>query len=433
MKPFDASASEADPPPVRRGMAAWDRVAWVVGDQALASATNIGTAVVAARSLDRQGFGAFGLAFAVYLLSVGGSRALVTEPLVSVYSDVQPSSLRPAIRAATGAATALGIAVAAVLAAVAASVGGATGRALGALAVVLPGLLLQDAWRYCFVASARPRAALTNDAIWCTTQVAVLVVLAALGPLTLVTILLWWGVAGVIAGLAGCVQAGALPALSLAPGWLKEHRHLSGRYAMEFLTATGAAQATLLGLGTIAGLAALGAVRGAQVFFGPINVLFGGIYLALAAEGRRLRAEPRQLRRVMATASAALIVAGAAWLLVGTAMPISVGRYFFGDTWGPSRQILVPVGLAVLGGGAAAGGIAGLRALAAARASLRARLLGLPVALAVPLVGAVGGARGFALGLAVATWAGAVIWWWQFDRTLAHQPPLPDRDGAAEP
>lgn len=417
MKPLADSAADADLAPVGGG-GIRNRVAWAVADQALASATNIGTAVVAARSLDREGFGAFGLAFAVYLLAAGGCRALVTEPLVSLYSGVAPGSLRPILRTATGAAAGLGLGASVVLAAVAAVVGGASGRALGALAVVLPGLLLQDAWRYGFVAAGRPRAALVNDAVWCATQVAVLVVLVMTGPLTVVVVIVWWGASGTVAALVGCGQAATIPALSSAPGWLREHRHLSGRYATEFVTATGAAQATLLGLGTIAGLAALGAVRGAQVFFGPINVVFGGIYLALTAEGSRLRSEPAQLRRLMVMASGALIAVGAGWLVVGVALPGSAGRWLFGATWGASQDVLVPVGLAVLGGGAAAGAIAGLRALAAARASLRARLLGLPVVLGVPLAAAFAGPRPFAVGLAVATWVGAAIWWWQFERAL---------------
>jgi hypothetical protein len=423
MKPFTGSDAGPDPEPGRGRAAVWDRVAWAVGDQALASATNIGTAVVAARALDAEAFGAFGMAFAVYVLAVGGCRAAVTEPLVSLHSASSATSLRPVMRAATGAAVALGLGASAAVLAAAAVVGSHGGRAFAALAVVLPGLLLQDAWRYCFVTAGRPRDAVVNDAIWCTTQAGLLVVLALAGRLTLVGVILWWGGSGVVAGLAGCRQAAMLPELAAARRWLAEHRRLGGRYTMEFATAAGATQATLLGLGSIAGLAALGGVRGAQVFFGPINVVFGGIYLALAAEGGRLRSEPRRLRRLMVTASGALVTVGAAWLAVGLVLPARTGRSLFGATWAASEDVLLPVGLAVVGGGAAAGAIAGLRALAAARQSLRARLVGLPVVLAVPVGAAFAGPRAFAVGLAVATWAGAGIWWWHFAQALAEHPP----------
>ena len=39
------------------------------------------------------------------------------------------------------------------------ALGGGVGRALVALGVVLPGLLVQDAWRYVFFAAGRPAAA----------------------------------------------------------------------------------------------------------------------------------------------------------------------------------------------------------------------------------------------------------------------------------
>ncbi|HUR17785.1 MAG TPA: hypothetical protein VMZ51_02465 [Acidimicrobiales bacterium] len=432
MKPVNVSAAGVEPNPARRAGGVWGRVSWAVGDQALSSATNIGTAVVAARVLDRQAFGAFGLAFAVYLLVLGGCRALVTEPLVSLYSNLRPATIAPLIRAATGAAVGIGVVFAAGVAVMGAALGGAGGRALAALALVLPGLLLQDSWRYCFVAAGRPEAAVANDAIWCVVQAATLVVLAVGGHLGLVVIVLWWGGAGTVAAVAGCRQATMMPAVFSARRWVTEHWHLGGRYTTEFVAATGAGQATLLGLGAIAGLTALGAVRGAQVFFGPINVLFGGIYLALAAEGSRLRTEPRQLRRLMALASGALMVAGACWLFLGLALPVSAGHHFFGDNWGPSRELLVPVGLAVLGGGAAAGAIAGLRSLAAAQASLRARLYGLPVVLAAPLAAAAKGPKAFAVGLALATWVGAVIWWRQFEQEL-NSPPAAQRPDRSDP
>ena len=44
--------------------------------------------------------------------------------------------------------------------------GGPVGRALLALAVCLPGLLVQDCWRFAFMARGTPRSALLNDGVW---------------------------------------------------------------------------------------------------------------------------------------------------------------------------------------------------------------------------------------------------------------------------
>ena len=402
------------------------RIAWVVVDQALSSASNIGTGIIAARSLDRQAFGAYGLAFTIYVLTVGTTRALITEPMVSLYSRAEPGALRTVMRAATGSAVAIGLAVAVVVATAAALLGGPAGHALAVLAIAMPGLLLQDAWRYCFVTAVRPRASVVNDALWCLIQAATLVILLRAPHVSLTAIMVWWAGAGVLAGLIGCAQARATPALKSIMTWLRKHRELSSRYALEYTVATGSSQATVLALGAIAGLAALGAIRGTQVFFGPIGVLFGGAYLTFGAEGARLRAHPERLNRLMLACSGALFVVCAASLAVGIALPRQIGRSLFGDTWDTARQVLIPVGIAFLGNCVAAGGVVGLRALAAARASLRARLLGLPVAVAAPVIGALWGAHGFAIGLAIASWAAAAIWWRQFVRALAEDLPPAD-------
>jgi hypothetical protein len=188
---------------------------------------------------------------------------------------------------------------------------------------------------------------------------------------------------------------------------------------MEWLVATGSGQATLLALGLVAGLVALGAIRGSQVLFGPVGVLFGGAYLALGAEGARLRGRPRRLLRLMEVASVVLFLTGAISVMAAALAPPRLGHVIFGATWDTTRQVIVPVGISLLGNCVAAGGLVGLRALAAARASLRARLLGLPIAVLGPVVGGFWGARGFAIGLAVSSWAAAAIWWKQFVGALA--------------
>jgi hypothetical protein len=400
------------------------RVTWTIGDQALASATNIGTAVVAARSLDPRDFGAFGLAFTVYLLCLGACRALVTEPLLSRYSSMTASQLATRARHVVGAAAGVGLAFTVTLLVASPLLGGPAGRALSALALLLPALVVQDAWRYYFVATERPSAALYNDGIWCITQLVLLVGMASANAFNLFTVIMWWGLSGTVAALAGCIATRTVPALSSTWRWIAINRDLGARYGAEFLAASGAGHGTLLALGAIVDLVALGAVRATQVYFGPINVVFGGIYLALVPEGARLSGDRRRLRRLMGVASVALVVMAGTWLGIGLLLPAQVGTAMFGASWDDASTLLVPIGLGVLGGGVAAGGMAGLRALSAARGSLRARLVGLPLMIGAPLAGASAGARGFAFGLAGAIWAGAAVWWWQFERALRdpHRP-----------
>jgi FHA domain len=66
-----------------------------------------------------------------------------------------------------------------------------------------------------------------------------------------------------------------------------------------------------------------------------------------------------------------------------------------------------------------AGGVMGLRALAAARRSLRAMFFASAAYLAFGLIGALSGGVLWAVrGLAISAWFGAVLWWWQLHQAM---------------
>ena len=67
------------------------RASWSFGDQALSSLTNFALAVVVARAVTAEEFGAFGLAFSAYLLVLGLVRAVTAEPLLVRASHVEPA------------------------------------------------------------------------------------------------------------------------------------------------------------------------------------------------------------------------------------------------------------------------------------------------------------------------------------------------------
>src|SRR5215471_3075855 len=113
--------------------------------------------------------------------------------------------------------------------------GGFLGPQLLILGLALPGLLLQDAWRFVFVTARRPEQAALNDAIWALLQSVGFIVIelhpsrSPLGPPAV------WGLAGCAAAVIGAVQAGFLPALPRSLAWLREYHHLATRYAAESL------------------------------------------------------------------------------------------------------------------------------------------------------------------------------------------------------
>lgn len=393
---------------------------WAGLDQAVSSCTNFGITVVAARELSRTGFGAFGLAFSISIVVMGFARALVTEPLLSRPSSAAGERRRPAFGAVSGASLALGGVAAAGVLVAGALLDPQVGRALIALAVVLPGVCLQDAWRYCFISQGHPRAAVVNDGVWLVLQVVALAGLAVTGAWSPASVLLAWGCAGAGAALLGAAQARLAPRPAAAWSWVRGQRDLAGRYSLEFVTANGAVQLALMGLGAISGLAALGAVRGAQTFFGPLGVLFNSVLLAVVPGATRLVASPAHLRRLVTAVSLAVCAIAVGWTVAGLALPGAAGRELFGASWDATRRVLLPMGIVFIANGVAAGPYTGLRSLAAAREGLNVRLLSLPLVIGGSLAGAaVAGESGFTYGLALATIATAPIYWWQFTRAGA--------------
>jgi hypothetical protein len=411
------------------------RRALVMADQGASSLSNTVVGIFAARALTSDGFGAFGLAWVAYFMALGACRALVGEPLLSLYSSEERASRAARVPHVLGATLTVSVLSAAVASAVGFVLDGPASSALLAFAVVSPVVLLQDMWRFVYIID-RAGMALALDMAW---LISVCVVLA-LAPAD--------------AGAAWFVIAwglSALPALAIAAtvdrktlgwpwplfGWLRHERATSGRFFGEYLSVQAGQQITLAAVSGIAGIAALGAVRASQILYGPLNTIHRGIYLAVVPDGARTRADPPRLRRLAVRASALIVVAACGWMLVALAIPDGLGEQLFGDSWSDGSDLILPMGLAMIAGSAATGGFAGVRSLGDARASLRARLTSLPGELVLPLIGTWwAGAAGFTFGFGAARVVTAVVWWRAF---VVHAPLAavdqeagdPSQDGSA--
>ena len=396
------------------------RTGWGVADQALSSVVNLTVGALVARAVSPASFGAFGLVFSTYLIVLGALRALVSEPLVVRFSARETEEWRPATRAATGSALVLGVAVGVGCVLVGSATGGVFGQALLALGVVLPGLVLQDTWRFAFFAAGRGRSAFVNDLAAASALPALVVLSETTHSVGL--LVLAWGAAGSCAALVGALQARLAPAPLAGPSWIRSQRDLAFPYLGEF-AALGAGEAALFGVAGLAGLAAAGALRAGQILVGPLRVLFLGVRLAAVPEGVRLLRDPRSSPRAAAVRlSAGLAGAALAWGALLTLLPSTLGESLVGRSWSEARHVMVPLCLAMAGTGAVTGALVGLRALAAARRSLLARVLVTPFVVAATIAGAaVAGAPGTAWAVAAVTWLSLALWWRQFLAALAER------------
>lgn len=389
------------------------RVGWGIADQAASSLSNFVVLVVAAGVVGRASFGALAIAFAATAMIVGVSRAVAGEPLSIRFATAPVHERRDAARGALGAAVLVGVAGGTVVGASGVAAGGRLGDALLPLAVVLPGLVLQDACRFVLVADARPAAAFLSDTVWLVIQALALGAVAALGGLSLTTVILVWGAAAYVAAGVALAHGRVTPRVGAARGWLREQRDLWPRFTAELLALTGSWQVALLGLGAIAGLDAVGALRAAQVLVGPLNVAFLAVPLVMVPESSRLwrrgRGSPLRHAAVIGGVLAGLAIA---WGAVAVALPADLGRSLLGASWPGARDLLVPVAMVMAAVGVTLGALTGLRVLAAARESLHARIVTAVVVVGAILVGGVvGGATGAAWGWVAAAATGAWVWW----------------------
>jgi O-antigen/teichoic acid export membrane protein len=401
------------------------RAGWVVASQALSSISNFGMTLVVAREVDQTAFGWFALAFAAYGLVLSVARAAVGEPLTIRFA-AKPIGRDDRIAAAAGAAAVVGVAGALatlMVGGVTAALGG-DGAALAVMAVALPGVLVQDLWRFAFFTVGTPHRAATNDLLWVITQIVLVLGCIRLDWSSAPALVAAWGLAGAIAAVYGAVQMGRAPAWRQGPVFLRHHRDLGG--TLTFVTAVylGTNSLVLLVLGPVVGIRGLGALRGANALYGPYNLLVAGLAAAGPAEAARTRARhPERFLPNLWRVSVALALCG---VLVGAGLgllPAEVGRELLGETW-PSVSMLLPaVALDAVGRSAAIGGLVGLRVLEAKRDLVRTSVAANGVQTVMALLGgAVLGIQGAAWGLATGSWVAAAVTWHSLGRTDVSSP-----------
>lgn len=408
------------------------RVGVGVVDQVLSSTSNFITTVVAARYLDTNAFGAFALAIVAYTMNLLIVRALCAEAIL-VRPGATDAERRARAASAVGAAVWVGVVLGLLYVGAGFFLDKTVRGSLMVLGVLTPGLLAQDTMRYVSFAQGRPRSAVINDGFWLVSQVVVLVTLLQLdlfGPARLVA---GWGLVGIAAGLVQMWVDRVVPALGEGFAWVRTNRDLSVRYLADMVSGQGASLIASYVLAGVAGVAAVGAIRGAQTLFGPVNIVLLGSTMVLVPEGRRIAERSSRKLLVMCTGAAALFAAVAAVVTVAfLAVPDDVGIRVLGSTWMGAQGVIVPVGLAAVAGGVVAGALSGLRSIAAADALLRTRLLTTPAALVLPIGGAVlGGAQGLAYGVALSVWWNVVWFWRTFQRALRERPDPARAGGSA--
>lgn len=390
------------------------RAGWNLVDQVLSSATNALLSFLIARSVSESDFGGFSVAFTIFSVFIGISRAVSGSPLTVRFTGRDQDEFKTATAAGVGAAFVLGVIGGLGCLGAGALLGGSVGMALLALGVVLPGLLVQDVWRLVFFAEARPKAAVVNDGVWAVLQIGAVFALVVLGLDAVGALTLAWGLSACAAAALGIRQSGVRPRPSQAVSWLRTHRDLTQYLLLEYVTLQGGQQLAMLMIASIGSLSAVGALRGAQVLLGPTTILAVGMYSFALPEFSRRRDELTARGWIGGALGLSAFVTslGAVWGAIFLFLPDAVGKGLLGDTWPATEAILVASIVQQAGAAISIGPATMLYAMDRAKVTLAIHAVLAPLLLVGGVVGVIlGGAQGAAWGFAVAFWAVVPAWW----------------------
>lgn len=398
---------------------------WGIADQALSSASNFILGIAAARSLPRAGFGAFGIAYATYTLALVITRAFSSEPLTVRFSGDRFDP--QAARAATGATLLVSGGFAVMLEMLAPFFDGPLRVSLVVLGLSIPGLLVQDVWRYAFFASGRSPAAVLNDAVWAIVQLGCLLGFAFLGGLDLPRVMMSWGIGAACAAVVGGFQSGVHPSIYLARSWWRMHKDLAGRFVGERVSMYGANYGIVYLTSLVGGLTEAALIRAGQLLIGPLNVLNMGLGLAaLPQAAAAARRSIRSLIRVSLVTALVIGIGSALWGVVVLTMPEGLGTLILGDSWVGARFTGAAFALYMVGAGTQTGALIGLRALEKAQKTLPMTIAtGIFVLLCGIIGTAIAGARGASLAVALAMCFASAGWWLAYLRIARLEPTIP--------
>jgi O-antigen/teichoic acid export membrane protein len=296
--------------------------AFAVLDQVLFAGSSFSINILLARWLPPAQYGAFALAFFVFLLLGALHTAVLTEPMLVFGASVYRSRVRAYLGRHVALHALVSLATGAVLVVAAGIVwlaGSSAWPALLALAVAAPFVLLLWLLRRAFYIELTPRGAVAGDAVYFVATLAGLVVLHRMGALNAERGVLAMGLGAAL----GCV----VMLVALRPdlrggdiGWRElAARHWDyGRWsalAQGLFWASG--QILIMLIPLVLGLRELAAVAAAGNLFRPLNPLLQSLQTvmlpatALAASGGAAMSELRpRLNRYLLAAGGGVLLYG---------------------------------------------------------------------------------------------------------------------------
>ena len=318
------------PPSLNRRTRVWSAVI----DQVFSSASNgIFTFAVAVASTT-QSFGEIVLMITALIAILAAQRGALGTPLL-LMSDQTSERIRREGSFALLAGLAIGCAALGVMV----TFGYAVGLPAVLLAVSAPIVLCQDVLRYVTIAEGRPHVAATYDGVWFLGTV-LLLVSAWLKLSTVPWLIGGWAGLGLIAFAGIAADLRILPRIDGFGRWARAGWQHRIRYGVDGGLEQTTVFLVLAMMAAIVSPTATAALRGATVLLAPISILAAALQLIVISESTRNSAQPRTVwyasLRLLAGIAALAVVGG----VVLCSLPVSVGAYLLGQSFGPAQHVL---------------------------------------------------------------------------------------------
>lgn len=390
------------------------RLGWASLDQGVSSLSNLLLSVAIASQASQADYGAFGLAFAIYLLLIGIGRSLVGDPVLLRFNTWTSAKKRRENRLGMlSGFFVVGILACVILLVFCIFLPMSLRFPFMALALMAPGLLVFDGLRYWAFASSKARTATILDIGWLICQVALFVPLIAMRKTESFLYFGAWGTSAGLCCLVFLIYKRWIPRPSQGLSWIKSNLDISLNFLGEYATLSGVQQGVTFVTAAVAGLPASGTLRAAQTILGPANIITGSASVVVLPHSSRVVRDniltlPRFSAIVSVTLAGVVLAAG----LVVAVVPQSLGLSLFGASWLSGRDAALVLAISLGFNALSYGATSGLRALGLSKISLRVRVSTAPITLAASSYGAVThGALGAVGGLALSAGVLSIIWW----------------------
>jgi O-antigen/teichoic acid export membrane protein len=338
------------------------------------------------------------------------------QPYTLAAASLEGIAWREVTKRASGAVVLAGVIAGGIFAIVAAVVGPSSelGAALLVIAVLAPGLALQQFWRTASFAASRAKTAAANDGYWAIGQTVAFGFLLWHGHVTVAESLVAWGAGAWLAAGLGILQLSVLPRVDLeAVRWARRWSVVGAWFAVASTTYTVGTLVVIIVIAAKTGSAGLGLFQTVQNLFGPISLFTIGAQSVF---------EPHLVRITKATNASGLHEARLFSLLLAASVTIYgvvlllaariVLTRVFGAAFAPAVILVLPTFLSFVLDAVSFGPMLQLRARAKGlQLSLAQAAATLTRVAAVTELAILGGLRGAAWGLVIGSGVGVIASW----------------------